>query len=1073
MSIRFRSPLDRFTSQKFASRLLAANAAMALVVPFSVGAICFAQDKATPKIFTQSIEVASAQDSTVGDAKSSLRTKALQEGPKASWVWGENPNARYVISKKFKNEGAVAAWIAASCDNEMVVSLNGKSIGRSDSWEEGLSLDVSQGLVAGENELSIEVWNHGGVAALVSKLAMVDSKGGVKTLETDTSWTVAPKDKPEERKPVKIIAKYGDSPWGDVLNKEGGEKSNFAVVPGFVVERLFRVPKDELGSWVCLTTDPKGRLIASDQGDKGLYRITPPAPGSKEETHVERLDVNISAAQGLLFAFDSLYVSVNGGIGSGLYRLRDTNGDDQFDEVKKLKEFRGGGEHGPHALRLAPDGKSIYVCCGNHTLPPADRKTSAPPQTMGGPRAEQLHATLPEGMTSRIAPVWDEDLLLPRQWDANGHAAGILAPGGWIAKTDPDGKDWEMVTVGYRNQYDFDFDSNGEMFVYDADMEWDMGTPWYRPTRVVHATSGSEFGWRSGTGKWPTYYLDSLPQLVDIGPGSPVGVEFGTGTKFPAKYQKALYICDWTFGTMYAIHMEPAGASFKAVKEEFLSRTPLPLTDVTVGKDGHLYFTVGGRGTQSELYRVIYKGTESTASVAPSKLTPEAELRRSIEQFHQADSKEAAGKVDMLVGQLKNPDRHIRYAARVALERLPTANWVSKVLASSDSETLITGGAAIARVGDASMRDPLLAKLGTIDFATLSAEQKLEIARTVQLVLIRLGAIDDTIRRGLLERIEPLFPTQDPSLNRELVILLTYLDSQSIAGKVLPLLAKERVMNEADFTEILQRNRGYGASIAAMLANQPDLQQFHYAFSLRNLKSGWTVDQRKEFFSWFKKAQGWQGGNSYQKFLINAANDAYALCNDQERFVLEALGVRKPAELPKTLPQPKGPGKAYTTEELAVLATDKLKGRSFDNGKKMYAAARCVVCHRFGGEGGATGPDLTQVAGRFSPADLIDSIVRPSQVISDQYKTMVIKTSDDTVHTGRIVNDVAGKVTLVVDPEDATKTVTIDRSDIEEEKVSKVSLMPAELLDKLNQDEVLDLLAFVLSRGNPNAPMFK
>ena len=494
---------------------------------------------------------------------------------------------------------------------------------------------------------------------------------------------------------------------------------------------------------------------------------------------------------------------------------------------------------------------------------------------------------------------------------------------------------------------------------------------------------------------------------------------------------------------------------------------------MTVGTDGHLYFTVGGRGTQSELYRVIYKGAESTVPAAPSKLTPEAELRRSIEQFHQADSKEAVQKVDMLVSQLKSSDRHIRYAARVALERLPAATWVSKVLDSSDPETLITGGAAIARVGDSSMRDPLLARLGSISFATLSAEQKLEIARTVQLVLIRLGAIDDSIRRGLLERIEPLFPSQDPSLNRELVILLTFLDSQSIAGKVLPLLAKERVMNEADFTEILQRNRGYGASIAAMLANQPDLQQFHYAFSLRNLKSGWTVDQRKEFFAWFQKAQGWQGGNSYQKFLINAANDAYALCNDQERFVLEALGVRKSAEIPKTLPQPKGPGKAYTTEELASLAADKLKGRNFDNGKKMYAAARCVVCHRFGGEGGATGPDLTQVAGRFSPADLIDSIVRPSQVISDQYKTMVIKISDDTVHTGRIVNDVAGKVTLVVDPEDATKTVTLDRSDIEEEKVSKVSLMPAELLDKLNQDEVLDLLAFVLSRGNPNAPMFK
>ena len=58
-----------------------------------------------------------------------------------------------------------------------------------------------------------------------------------------------------------------------------------------------------------------------------------------------------------------------------------------------------------------------------------------------------------------------------------------------------------------------------------------------------------------------------------------------------------------------------------------------------------------------------------------------------------------------------------------------------------------------------------------------------------------------------------------------------------------------------------------------------------------------------------------------------------------------------------------------------------------------------------------------------------------------------------------------GKLTLVTDPEDATKTVTLNRSDIENEKVSNVSQMPAELLDQLNEDEVLDLLAYLLSRG--------
>ena len=1028
------------------------------------------------KIYSQpsiAAPIQGAPQGAVDSAGAALRDKALKEGGRPLWIWGDNENTRYVIRKSFDVSGKTQGWLAASADNGMSIVLNGKPIGQSESWEEGLQVDISNALVTGKNEIVFEVWNAGGVAALVAKLAWVDASGKVQTLQSDETWVAAPKDKPTESKAVKVIAKYGDSPWGNVLEGSGGgSSSEFAVPPGFVIDQLFRVPKEELGSWVCITTDPKGRLIVSDQGDKGLFRVTPAKPGTQEETKVERIPLNISAAQGLLYAFDSLYVCVNGGIGSGLYRLKDTNGDDQYDEIKKLKEFRGGGEHGPHALRLSPDGKSIYVSCGNHTLPPTDRKTNAPPQTMGGTRNEQLTATLPSGFTSRIVPSWDEDLLLPRQWDSNGHAAGILAPGGWVAKTDPEGKEWEMFSVGYRNQYDFDFDSAGEMFVYDADMEWDVGTPWYRPTRVVHATSGSEFGWRSGTGKWPEYYADSLPALVNIGPGSPVGVEFGTGAKFPSKYQRALYICDWTFGTMYAIHMEPNGASYSATKEEFVSRTPLPLTDVTVGKDGHLYFTVGGRGTQSELYRVRYVGNESTAPAPKLALNEAHAQRRAIEAFHNDQPKDDAA-IAKLVSQLGSSDRHIRYAARVALERVPASKWQSEILKSTDANTVLTGVVGLARVGEPDIKELLLRQLGSLQLSSLSASQRLDLARAAQLVLIRLGDVDNSFRDSLLGAIEPLFPSGDDLLDRELVILLTHLQSPVLSKKALPLLSKERKKTEADYREILERNRGYGGPIVAMLENQPDLQQFHMAFSMRNLKEGWTVEQRKEFFQWFEKAQTWSGGNSYQKFLINAANDAYSFSNDQERFVLEALGVRKPAALPKTLPEPKGPGKPYTTESLVKLASDNMKGRNFENGKNMYAAARCVICHRFGGDGGATGPDLTQAAGRFAIGDLIDAIVRPSQVISDQYKTMVLQMEDGTVHTGRIVNDVAGKVTMVVDPEDATKTVTIDRKDIEQEKTSALSLMPAELMNKLNEDEALDLIAYLLSRGNPNSPMFK
>src|SRR5690606_4695849 len=167
--------------------------------------------------------------------------------------------------------------------------------------------------------------------------------------------------------------------------------------------------------------------------------------------------------------------------------------------------------------------------------------------------------------------------------------------------------------VGFRNQYDAGYNRAGELFTYDADMEWDMNTPWYRPTRVNHVVSGAEFGWRSGAGKWPAYYPDSVGTVVDVGPGSPTGTVFGYGAKFPAKYQEAFYVADWSYGKLYAVHLQPDGATYTGEVEEFVSGQPLALTDVEINPaDGAMYFAVGGRRTQSALYRVVYEGSEST-----------------------------------------------------------------------------------------------------------------------------------------------------------------------------------------------------------------------------------------------------------------------------------------------------------------------------------------------------------------------------------------------------------------------------------------------------------------------------
>ena len=530
---------------------------------------------------------------------------------------------------------------------------------------------------------------------------------------------------------------------------------------GFETELVYTVPSASQGSWVALAKDPQGRLYASDERGKGLYRVTPAALGERDAaTLVEPVPVDVSGAQGMCWAFDSLYVNVNG---QGLWRITDTDGDDQLDRATNLIPLGHGGEHGPHAVLPTEDGEGLYFIAGNHTLPPAFDSSRAPSN-------------------------WREDLLLPRLWDARGHAVGKLAPGGWIARCDPNGENIEIVSNGYRNQYDIALNERNEMFTFDADMEWDIGSPWYRPTRVCHVTSGSEFGWRSGTGKWPSYYEDSLPPVVEIGPGSPTGVVFGTGARFPERYQRALFVLDWTFGTIYAIHLTPNGSTYSGVKEDFAWGKPLAVTDALVGDDGALYFTVGGRGSQSSLYRIHYTGDESTAPVeveATDAGTEARAQRRALEELHTAS---APPQIDSAWPSLGHSDRFIRYAARIAVERWPIEAWRERALAEARPRAAATALLALARQGGADDVPDLVRALDRLLERDLDEPVLLTALRTYAVAFARHGGPDGDARTRIVAQLDALFPGPSENVNRELARVLTFLRSPTVVPKTLELM---------------------------------------------------------------------------------------------------------------------------------------------------------------------------------------------------------------------------------------------------------------------------------------------
>ena len=831
------------------------------------------------------------------------------------------------------------------------------------------------------------------------------------------------------------------------------------VPAGFSYDYLYSPSGADNGTWVALAFDDQGRLYASDQHG-ALYRMDlrdTPVGKSPRRPRVDSLDLRIGKAQGLLWAFNSLYVVVNnneglGGHNSGIYRLTDTNGDDELDDIETLVTLEGAGEHGPHAIMVGPDGEKLFFIAGNHT-------------------------DLPEEYTQLHPSVWQEDQLLPSFVDPRGHANDRMAPGGWVASMNPDGSEFEIFSSGYRNAYDMAFNADGELFVWDADMEWDMGMPWYRPIRVCHATSASEFGWRTGTGKWPAYYPDSLPCFADIGQGSPTGALMGTDSAYPARYQGGMFVFDWTFGTIYFIEIEPDGSSYKGTKEEFLSGVPLPVTDGAWGPDGAMYFATGGRNLESHLYRVYYTGEESTDKVDTSNpASPLRDLRHELEAFH---NKKDARALDVAWEHMGHEDQFIRYAARIAVESQPVETWWRRAIEERDPVTQIHAIIALARSSDSAHRYTAIRSLLGIDYGALSEEHKLNMLRAYGLVFIRMGEPGGYLKRRVANQLSPHYPAESFALNKELSQVLAYLEGPGYVEKTLTLL--ENASNERYDVAILSeeltaRSDRYGETIEEMKANMPSATEIAYAFSLSNAKQGWRQAQRERYFQWFYDAMSRSGGASYVSFIDGIRRRALDNVPPAAQEALADLVVEFSAQAVDfaSLPQPEGPGQNWSMREVRELFDDEVLvlPRDFDRGKKMYAAALCEACHAIDGIGGNVGPDLTQLGNRFSRRSIITATISPSDDISDQYEATVFTKTDGTTVIGRIIQQDEETVTINQNPFDLSQTTTIQKADIESEKPSPASIMPAGLLNRLNGDEVVDLIAYLEAKGDPNHELF-
>ena len=379
-----------------------------------------------------------------------------------------------------------------------------------------------------------------------------------------------------------------------------GEESGF-LFDDPAVFKIEKIGGDALATNIySMALDSGGRIHVSGPGY--IRRLEDTDSDGILDRAVDFYKGPARGCQGMVFHGASLYTTG----GRGLERYDDIDADGVADGPPTLLlPLSTGGEHGSHALRVGPDG-SLYFLGGNH-------------------------CGLPHARVKGFSPV-------------KHYYAGIFC------RMDREARSIEVWSEGMRNAYDFDFAPTGAVFGWDSDGERDEGMSWYRSCRIYHFTPGADCGWRSiGSGKVPTYALDSVRPTAEVHRGSPTGVEAYDHELFDASYRGGIFALDWTLGRIYLFRPQAAGASYRAEPETFLrtnGRVSFAPSDIEVAPDGSLLVSSGGRSVAGSVYRISLKKKPSIKNkTSPASLLEVLDAPEPLSAWSRAGWQREAGKL--------------------------------------------------------------------------------------------------------------------------------------------------------------------------------------------------------------------------------------------------------------------------------------------------------------------------------------------------------------------------------------------------------------------------------------------
>ena len=401
--------------------------------------------------------------------------------------------------------------------------------------------------------------------------------------------------------------------------------------------------------------------------------------------------------------------------------------------------------------------------------------------------------------------------------------------------------------------------------------------------------------------------------------------------------------------------------------------------------------------------------------------------------------------------------------------------WASRIHSDTEFNKKVAYALAVARSDNNLLQQQLFDLLSKVESKQLTPSEQLSILRAEALLMIRNNDLNtDALENQWL----PIFPSKNQFINEELAALFSKTQHSIWVKKIMTLWSEidEEHLKILISDSLAERSEMYGPAVKAMRNRTPSSYKIALTSALSHYKFGWNTDLRNEYFNGFNEFWDREGGNSYRGYLLKILSNALDHLPKGERPKFEKMSGYHVGQYGQNilanLPVPKGPGKNWKVEEVEDVMKNKKIIPNYINGQHMFEAALCQACHRIQNKGNNIGPDLTQLASRFTVKDMAHAIINPDAEISDQYMISEIHLNNGDRWFAKIIEETSDSLFVMLNPLTPEKVTKIHLSSIKEKKRTLQSQMFPALLNRLNEQEVVDLMTYLLAGGQDDISLY-